>query len=344
MTIMGHSRGSRLYVNAVGFMNGLSDPLRQHGGRLSEARRLFPHAPLPWIDLSTGISPWAYPVGDIAPECWQRLPGPDVLTVLEAAAASAFGVADTAQIVAVPGSDLAIRTIAQLLNGKRAGLLTPIYSGHVAAWPTATTVTLNDSDSHDILICANPNNPDGRLIPPEHLHRFPGQLIVDEAFADAAPEASILPDRKGAIVLRSFGKFYGLAGVRLGFVIANTPVVTALRAILGDWPVSGPAIAIATRAYQDHVWQAAQRDRLSANAARLRFMLIAAGLNLIGGTCLFQLTSHDGAQSLFQILGEAGILVRPFADDPKHLRFGLPCDGQEFERLERALTDWKETQ
>lgn len=337
------SRGSRLYVETVGSVKGVCDPLRQHGGRLSEARRLFPHAPLPWIDLSTGISPWPYPLVDIGSECWQRLPEPDALAALEAAAANTFSIADTAHIVAVPGSDLAIRMVAQLLDGKSAGLLSPIYSGHVAAWPAAETVTLNDSDGLDILICANPNNPDGRVIPPEHLHRFHGQLIVDEAFADAVPEASLLPDRKGAIVLRSFGKFYGLAGVRLGFIIADTPVVTTLRAMLGDWPVSSPAIAIATRAYQDHAWQAAQRDRLSAHAARLRSMLIAAGLNLIGGTSLFQLMSHDGAQSLFQILGEAGILVRPFADDLKHLRFGLPCDGQEFERLERALTDWKET-
>jgi cobalamin biosynthesis protein CobC len=243
-------------------------------------------------------------------------------------------------VVAVPGSDIAIRLIARILHGQSAGLLTPIYSGHIAAWPEAVPVSVEDAGKLDVLICANPNNPDGRVIAPGTLRGLAGQLIVDEAFADALPQASILPDRGSAIVLRSFGKFFGLAGVRLGFVIADSCVTVPLRAMLGDWPISGPAIAIATRAYRDASWHQMQRERLQQASARLHDLVSTAGLTARGSTPLFQLASHAKAATLFQTLGEAGILVRPFTETPAQLRFGLPASGTEFARLAQAFTTW----
>lgn len=311
-----------------------------HGGRLGAAARYFPEAPEPWIDLSTGISPWPYPFEIQPNDYFIRLPEPEALARLEAAAAAAFGAPDTLEVVAVPGSDLAIRLLPHLLGKQDIQYLAPLYSGHRAAWPEARPVTPGAMDEAEALILANPNNPDGRIIYPEDLRALPGQLIVDEAFADAMPGISLVPNRWGAIVLRSFGKFYGMAGLRLGFVIADRPVASRMRALLGDWPVSAPAIAIATAAYEDEDWQAAQRQRLTLACHRLDVLLRSAGLDVGGGTFLFRHARSDEALALFQHLARAGILVRPFDDDPTALRFGLPGEELQWRRLEDALFNW----
>jgi cobalamin biosynthetic protein CobC len=321
-----------------------TDPFRFHGGRLAAAAARFDRAPQPWIDLSTGISPWAYPVPEMGQAAWCRLPEPEELERLEAAAAETFGVENPAEIVAVPGSDMAIRLLGTLFAEQRSAMLTPIYSGHKAAWPEAAEISLEAAAEYDLIVLANPNNPDGRIVQPEHLRALQGQVIVDEAFADVAPVVSLLPERGNAIVLRSFGKFYGLAGVRLGFVIADIAVAERLRVMLGDWPVSGIAVTVGLAAYQDLQWQDNQRHRLQEAADRLDKLLEKSGLDIIGGTSLFRLASHDKARELFEILGQSGILVRPFSDTATQLRFGLPaCEG-EWTRLEDALSQWRDTQ
>ena len=311
-----------------------------HGGRLCAAARHFPDAAGPWIDLSTGISPWAYPVDQSDLSAWSRLPEPESLQTLETVAAAAFGAPDPAEVVAVPGSDLAIRLLPLLLGAAQAHFLPPIYSGHRAAWAGALPLSPESMEEAELLLLANPNNPDGRVIDPEALRALPGRIIVDEAFADAIPGISLASNRCGAIVLRSFGKFFGLAGLRLGFVIADAPFATRLRALLGDWPVSAPAIGIATAAYQDKDWQRAQRQRLTYACHRLDTILDAAGLDIAGGTPLFRFTRTSVAADLFCHLAEAGILVRPFTYDPAALRFGLPGEEPQWQRLEQALSTW----
>lgn len=310
-----------------------------HGGRLGAAARHFPDAPKPWIDLSTGVSPWPYPF-ETHPVDHCRLPDPEDLARLEAAAAASFGAPDAREVVAVPGSDLAIRLLPLLLNEREARYVAPIYSGHRAAWPNARPVTPGAMDEAELLILANPNNPDGRVMEPEALRALPGQLIVDEAFADAMPGVSLAPNRWGAIVLRSFGKFFGLAGLRLGFVLADRPLATRLRTLLGDWPVSSPAIALATAAYQDSAWQAAQRQRLTHACRRMDDLLRSADFRIAGGTPLFRFARTGDAPRFFQHLARAGILTRPFADDPTALRFGLPGEEPQWQRLEQALSTW----
>jgi cobalamin biosynthetic protein CobC len=319
-----------------------ADPFRFHGGRLAAAAAHFDRARQPWVDLSTGICPWAYPVPDNDPAIWHRLPEPEELEQLEAAAAESFGVPDPDEVVAVPGSDIAIRLLGTIFSDRAAAMLTPIYSGHRATWPDAAEVTMDDAAHHDLLILANPNNPDGRKIAPQRLRELPGQLIVDEAFADTDPEISLLQDRAGAIVLRSFGKFFGLPGIRLGFVIADLPVAHQLRRLLGDWPVSGSAIAIGTSAYRDQTWQHHHRQRISRAANALDHMLEQAGLEIAGGTSLFRLATHDQASEIFEHLGQSGILVRPFATDERQLRFGLPASDADRDRLAKALQDWRQ--
>lgn len=315
--------------------------LMWHGGQTAAAAKLYPAAPRPWLDLSTGISPWVWPLPAIEPQAWQALPSRGALEQLEFAAARAFGIDDVEQIAAVPGSDIAIRLLARLLPAKRAAIIGQSYSGYRAAWPDARVLPLEKARGADLLVCANPNNPDGAMIEPQRLRKLRNIRIIDEAFADAMPEASMLPHRNGAIVLRSFGKFFGLAGVRLGFVIANKPVIRELRHLLGDWPISGPAIAIGTAAYCDLAWQGLQRHRLKQGSARLAALLSEYGLHDLGGTANFRLCHAADAGELFGHLCRDGILVRPFADRPDQLRLGIPGTEADWVRLDTSLKAWR---
>ncbi len=315
-----------------------------HGGQTEAAAQLYPAAPRPWLDLSTGISPWAYPVEGIAPHLWHALPSSSALKELELVAAKLFGLNDPDQIVAVPGSDIAIRLLARLLPAERVAMIGQGYSGYRTAWPGACTLPFEEARNADLMVCANPNNPDGTVIEARHIQRLRNLRIVDEAFADAMPQVSILPHRNGAIVLRSFGKFYGLAGVRLGFVVADKPLIREMRGLLGDWPISGPAIAIGTAAYRDNAWQDLQRQRLVQGSARLAALLVSHGLNDAGGTANFRLcrvSDHSpDAASLFVHLCQEGILVRPFIDRPGQLRLGIPGTEADWARLAAALQAW----
>ena len=291
-----------------------------HGGRVAAARARFGGDD--WIDLSTGIAPWNWPV--TGPLGLERLPEPAAIAALEAAAAAAFGVADPARVVAVPGSDLAMRLLAPILAAERPAVRTPGYAGHRAAWPDAEPVADEPGD-HDLFVLASPANPDGRLLDAATAERLAAAmtLVVDEAYADPAPGlAPRASDR--LIVLRSFGKFYGLPGVRLGFVIAGDRVAAALRATLGDWPVSSAGIAIGTAAYHDRAWQQAQQQRIVAAGAALDALLAAAGLACVGRAPLFRLIACDDAAALFATLADHAILTRPFADRADRLRIGLP--------------------
>lgn len=312
-----------------------------HGGRVELARAAFP-GKAEWIDLSTGVSPWSYPAA-FEHAVLQSLPEPGALAGLEAAAAAVFG-SNPAFTVAVPGSDIALRLLGRLIPAKAPAVVGPGYSGHLAMWDGPEVISAI-GDHHDAVVLARPNNPDGAVIGRENLEAAAqdlagrdGWLIVDEAFADASADAGIAAARWPAtIVLRSFGKFFGLAGLRLGFVIAPPELAAALRRVIGDWPMSGPSIAIGTAAYRDIGWQAAQRKRLEDTATRLDALVTAAGLPIAGGTSFFRLLDVPDAATLFEHFARHGILTRPFADNPRRLRLGLPADAAQMSRLAAAL-------
>ena len=326
-----------------------------HGGRIGAARARYPHAVAPWIDLSTGIAPWGYSIPKLSVECWTRLPEPDALEGLVAAARQYYRVPDGMKVAPVTGSDMAIGLIPRLVTRRvKTAIVSPTYGSHAQAWRAAGHEVievdgLDGISGCDIGVVVNPNNPDGRVWPPGELRdvaarlaRRGGFLVIDEAFGDVNPEQSVLGGEAvpGAVVLRSFGKFFGLAGVRLGFVISDTWIAGMTEQVCGAWPVSGAAVEIATRAYGDREWAAAQRRRLNEAGGRLREMLAAAELNPNGNAPLFQLAEHPAGARLFDHLASAGILVRPFADGTK-LRFGLPGDEAAWQRLDAALTGWK---
>jgi cobalamin biosynthesis protein CobC len=327
--------------------------LRIHGGRIDTAALLYPSAPQPWIDLSTGINPIAWPVPPIPLTRYQRLPLAREIEQMTAAAADAYGCPLNAAMVPISGSELAIRLLPRMIGHGRVGILTPTYGSHAAAWRDAGAevhelAALPDPNIHDLqtLIVVNPNNPDGRAIARADLAAFAQawtaagrRLIVDEAFADVRPDVSLLamPELPvGVMVLRSLGKFFGLAGLRVGFVVVREPDASAWRRLLGDWPLSGPACEIAALALRDAAWIAATRARLAADRRRLDGTLGRAGLKLLGGTDLFGLFEGPDGIDLLDHLARAGILVRSFAAPPLRYRFGLPADEAAWRRLEAA--------
>ena len=328
-----------------------------HGGRLSVARSLFPDVPQPWVDLSTGINPRSYPAPRASQRARNRLPEPTDLARLEALAADAFGVADPARVVATPGTECALRLLPQLVNLSAAVIVGPTYGSHADAWTRAgaltQTISIDNAQGHAeraaCLTVVNPNNPDGRIVERDRLlslhdslDRHGGMLIVDEAFADVVPEASVAPEAGSAaprlVVLRSFGKFFGLAGLRLGFVVAAASLASTLRGLLGEWPVSSDALAAGLAAYPDRRWAERERASLQEAARRLDQLLQSSGFELAGGTSLFRLARASNARTRFAGLLAAGILVRPFDFAPDLLRFGLPRGRDQWRRLAAALS------
>jgi cobalamin biosynthetic protein CobC len=327
--------------------------LRVHGGRIDDAAQLYPSAPQPWIDLSTGINPVAYPVPRVPLAMYQRLPLAREIGLLTEAAVEAYGPPARAAIVPVPGSEIAIRLLPRLIGPGRVGILSPTYGSHEAAWRESGAEvhqlsTLPDprADDLDTVIVVNPNNPDGRAFSRADLATFAQawcatgrRLIVDEAFADVQPNISLLalPEwPAGVVVLRSLGKFFGLAGLRVGFVVAAEIEAALWRGVLGDWSVSGPGCAITTEALRNKAWIAATRVRLAADRRRLDGMLDRAGINILGGTDLFVLVEGPEGLDLLDHFARAGILVRGFADAPRRYRFGLPGDETGWNRLATA--------
>ena len=323
-----------------------------HGGDLGAARKRFPGAPEPFLDLSAGINPQPYPVAELPSDVYTRLPQPAALADLAAIAAKAYGAPSAAHVVAAPGSQILVAQTAFLLARGRAAVLAPTYAEHgrVAELAGHTVVEVAEvgqlADAR-IAIVVNPNNPDGRVVAKDallaladRLRRRGGLLVVDEAFMDVAPEGASLSaqaEHDNIVVLRSFGKFYGLAGLRLSFAIAAPSIAARIAAALGPWPVSGAALAIGAEALADTAWKTATRASLAEAALRLDVLLAEAGLEIVGGTSLFRLARTKEAAQLFQHLGENGILVRRFAEHPSWLRFGLPGGETEWERLRKAM-------
>lgn len=320
----------------------------RHGGALDAARRTFSKVPEPWLDLSTGINPRPYPVEGLQPADWARLPDEGAVTALERAAALRYATPPWIEAVAAPGTQAIIQRLPALIGGTDVRVLGRTYGEfaqvYSAAGARVTTVpSLERLAGADVAILVNPNNPDGRLVAPADLLPLAsrvGALVVDEAFADALPaSASLVPQLPASriVVLRSFGKIHGLAGLRLGFAVAPQPFVGALRRALGPWAVSGPALAVGTRALKDRAWLAATKVRLGEDGARLGYLLRQAGAEPVGDTPLFRLVSHVAAPALFVALARRGILVRPFSGEPRWLRFGLPGVEAEWQRLDHAL-------
>jgi cobalamin biosynthetic protein CobC len=331
-------------------MNRMREAKIWHGGDLDEARRLFPQAPEPWIDLSTGINPIAYPVPSLPASLWAGLPSPADHRDLEEAASEAYGAGNSTKVVAAPGTQVLISLLPHLRPHSRIAVLGPTYAEHARAWRNAghqvkEVEALASLEDEEVVVVVNPNNPDGRLLTRDALLRVAGNLrardgwlVVDEAFADFDSGQSLVPSLPpNAIVLRSFGKTYGLAGLRIGFALAPEPIATSLRSALGPWAVSGPAIQIGRQALRDREWLGAAQAARAADARRLDTLLEPVTETPLRGTILYRLLESRKATELFRLLGEHGIWVRRFQDNQDCLRFGLPSGEGSWQRLEKVL-------
>jgi cobalamin biosynthetic protein CobC len=320
----------------------------EHGGKLQRAAMEY-GVPLPaWLDLSTGINPLGWSAPTPPAQSWMRLPEEE--DGLEAAARDYYGVES---LLPVAGSQAAIQALPHLRPPGRVGLLELSYAEHHRAWERAghRIVTLEGEGEIerllpqlDVLVLVRPNNPTGILYPMERLLAWRdslaargGWLLVDEAFMDATPEQSLLPHAgPGLIVLRSLGKFFGLAGARVGFVMAQAELLSRLADRLGPWCVNGPARWVAGAALGDRAWQQQARRRLRREGERLQGLLGQYGLEPDGGCTLFQWIKTPRAVQLHEALARRGILTRLFTHPPS-LRFGLPGGEDQWRRLAAAL-------
>lgn len=326
----------------------------EHGGRLRKAALQYGIAQEDWLDLSSGLAPWPWPIPPIPLRAWARLPETD--DGLEQAACDYYG---AAQVLPVPGSQAAIQLLPRLRRAGKVGVLSPCYAEHAEAWRRAGYIVrevLEQEvdfflDSLDVLVVVNPNNPTGLSLTPQRLLDWHarlaergGWLVVDEAFMDNTPHLSLASqaNQVGLIVLRSFGKFFGLAGVRLGFVLAERKLLKLLAEQVGPWAVSGPTRELGQVCLRDSAGHTYQRQRCEDASQHLFRLLEQYGLRPQGGCALFQWLISDHAEQLHEFMAQRGILLRLFVHDSS-LRFGLPGTDADWLRLEQALTAWKQT-
>ncbi len=320
----------------------------EHGGQLRSAAARYGIPLQDWLDLSTGINPIAFIPPPIPLSAWEQLPQEN--DGLEHAAADYYGTAD---LLVVAGSQAAIQVLPRLREKSRVGVLHPGYAEHAHAWQRCghEVLALNEKqieaqlNTLDVLVLMQPNNPTGVLFTHAQLREWHAQLlqrggwlIVDEAFIEASAQTSIIQTNmpQGLIVLRSLGKFFGLAGARVGFVAADITLLERLREQLGPWCVSGASRYVAQAALRDHAWQAATRERIQQDVEKLYNILICNGLLIISGCSLFQLALTDQAEKIHQQLAQRGIFTRLFSN-PRSLRFGLPASEADWQRLQDAL-------
>ncbi len=336
---------------------------RDHGGGLDGAIALHGGARSDWLDLSTGINPVPYPIGAMAPDVWTALPDQHAQERLITAARSFWDVPAEAQIVAAPGASALIALMPELVKSglphdSRVHIQQPTYNEHAAAFAAHDFEITSGQAS--VRVYVHPNNPDGRLH--EAGPEGAGLTIIDESFCDTMPDASHIARCAvpGTVVLKSFGKFWGLAGLRLGFAIAHPSVLqpeiefkfqtgvirrktrteilrgVSLPDLLGPWPVAGPALDIGARALADEAWTQATRDRLAQDAKRLDALMTDHGAVPIGGTTLFRLYEVDNAGAWQEKLARGKIWSRVFPYSDRWLRLGLPAPDR-WDQLSEAL-------
>jgi cobalamin biosynthesis protein CobC len=320
----------------------------EHGGRLRKAAIEYGIAEADWLDLSSGLAPWPFPVPPIPLRAWARLPESD--DGLEQAACDYYG---AAQVLPVAGSQMAIQLLPRLRRAGKVGVLSPCYAEHAEAWRRSGYIVrevLEQEvdffiDNLDVLVVVNPNNPTGLGLPPNRLLDWHsrlaqrgGWLVVDEAFMDNTPQLSVASyaHQVGLIVLRSFGKFFGLAGVRLGFVLAERKLLKLLAEQVGPWAVSGPTRVLGQACLLDTQGHIRQRLRTQAASERLALLLEQYGFQPQGGCALFQWLMTDRAEALHEFMARRGILLRLFIHNSS-LRFGLPAEEADWARVASAL-------
>jgi cobalamin biosynthesis protein CobC len=305
-----------------------------HGGGIDAAIARFGGARADWLDLSTGINPVPYSLPAMPADAWTALPDTAAHDALYAAARAFWQVPEAVGILAAPGASALIARIPMLEHPGQVEITSPTYNEHAAAFQAAGWVPGQGGGR----VIVHPNNPDGRIWNADNLGDH-SLTVIDESFCDVMPEASLvhLATRPGVVVLKSFGKFWGLAGLRLGFAIAAPDTISRLSAMIGPWAVSGPALVTGAAALRDLAWAEATRARLAQDAAKLDRIMVAARAKGVCGTDLFRLYDVDSATLWQDRLARAHIWSRVFPYSETYLRLGLPGP-DDWDRLKAALS------
>lgn len=308
---------------------------RDHGGNLSAAVARFGGTRADWVDLSTGINPQPYPVGQLMDRDWSALPDQAELDALIAAARQFWQVPEGAAILPAPGASALIAMLPALADPGQVHITRPTYNEHAAAFESHGW-EICDTPTRDAQVMVHPNNPDGRLWQVSDISA--DLTIIDESFCDVCPDHSLMTEatRPGTLILKSFGKFWGLAGLRLGFAIGDPALIQRLSNWQGPWAVSGPALRIGARALADTDWADATRARLKTDCARLDALMGPRGATLAGGTDLFRLYHVPDAKTWQNKLAEHHIWSRIFPYSDTYIRLGLP-PADMWSRLEAAV-------
>lgn len=306
-----------------------------HGGGIDAAAARFGGVRRDWLDLSTGINRVPYPVSGLTAAAWRDLPDAAAHEALEVAARRFWNIPDKAAVLAAPGASSLIARIPALVPAGKVAIPGPTYNEHARAFRACGWQVVDDTPAARVVV--HPNNPDGRLWTLTDCQS--DLMIIDESFGDVVPDQSLIAAsvRPGTLVLKSLGKFWGLAGARLGFAIGDPELIAALRQMLGPWPVSGPALALGQAALSDPAWAVRTRSRLARDARRLDRMMAGAGGRLCGGTDLFRLYDTDDAVGVQGYLAQHRIWTRTFPYSDRWLRLGLPGPRVEWDRLAGAL-------
>jgi cobalamin biosynthetic protein CobC len=311
---------------------------RDHGGGLDAAIARFGGTRADWIDLSTGINATPYPLPDIPNRFWRALPDSGDQAALKSAARSFWNIPDTADIAAASGVSALIAALPRLAPAAQVGIAQPTYNEHAASFSAFGWAVQTDPANTNVYV--HPNNPDGRLWPLETiLHNHKTLSIIDESFCDTTPDQSHihLASQRGFIILKGLGKFWGLAGLRLGFAVAHPDTIAQLEQMLGPWAISGPAQHVGATALTDAPWAAAMRTSLTTDAARLDQTMASAGATSPCGTPLFRTYHVANAQSWFEKLAHNHILSRIFPYSDTMIRLGLPGSTDHWSRLQQVL-------
>lgn len=307
-----------------------------HGGRLDAAIAIYGGTRTDWLDLSTGINPYPYPVPKLFRQDWNSLPDQEASIALCTAARTFWNIPEQADILAVPGCSAAIAQIPSLVPSGTAKIERCTYSEHAAAFRYHGWSTTHAARSHpDAQVIVHPNNPTGEF----YKQPKPASLtIIDESFCDTTPSQSHIESAalSNHIILKSFGKFWGLAGLRLGFAVGDPNLIESLRQAIGPWPVSGMALRIGTKALQDISWAAETRTRLFADAERLDDLIDPDGTRGMGACPLFRTYKVEDAREMQNRLANFHIWSRVFSYNPNWIRLGMPpLSG--WDKLEAAI-------
>lgn len=329
-----------------------------HGGNLDVAKQLFPHVTVPWLDLSTGINPFSYPIPSIDTGLYQHLPMQAHEEALKDVAARYYGCINKDYVAIAPGTQILIALMPYVIPVHEVCVLCPTYGEHLFSWQHAGVKLSKIYDLDTFVKCAqkpkrigvicNPNNPDGRLLSKERLNFILGKwngmgnyLMIDEAYMDFVNESMVSAfPCDHLIILRSFGKTYGLAGLRVGFLLAQPKIIQKIQYLLGHWCVGGPALHIAMLALQDYQWFTETKQRLCEQQERLNKLLASYKLSCIGGTLLYRLIHYENATSLWYHLASQGIWLRRFDYNHTWLRWGLLYKESDWQRVKMGLSTY----